>query len=206
MTPARVIARVLHLWYLKGKAFPLSHFCNCFSTLQVFGLLDVPLKMFSMSRLIFFIFLVGFEFGGVVFFVCLVLVYFFNLFPCSFSYLQRLTVAPSCFQVLNSTLIKFEDGWENIFFLLFLLCCRFWLELLLALEQVYRLHPVCPDLHWCDWLHHLPLAWLISLCGNAGLPRGVHRGDVRCSAALPKLPEQVDRRNEVWCSSYIKQV
>lgn len=141
-------------------------------------------------------------------FFCLVLVYFFNLLP---GFLPSLIFKdwqwlPHASQFSIPLWLSLRTVGKTFFFLLFLFHCRFWLELFLALEQVYRLHPVCPDFHWRDRLHHLPLAWLISLCGNAGLPCGVHRGDVRCSAALPKLPEPVDRRNEVWCLSYIKQV
>lgn len=96
---------------------------------------------------------------------------------------------------------------KSYFILLsFLFYCRFWLELFLALEQVYRLRAVCPDLHWCDWLHHLPVAGLLPLCGNSGLPCCVHWGHAGRPPAVPQLPEQIDRRNEVWCLSYIKHL
>lgn len=169
--------------------------------------------MFLKSGLLFFIFLVVFVgiFCGGWWWLrecSVVLFLFFSILSLIFYYpLPPKTVASSCFPVLTSTLINFElVGKTYLILLAFLFCCRFWLELFLALEQVYRLRAVRPHLHWCDWLHHLPVAGLLPLCGNTGLPCCVHWGHAGCPPAVPQLPEQIDRRNEVRCLSYIKHV
>lgn len=187
---ARVISRVLHVWYLKVNAFSLKViFVNILvvgkSLFYCFFIEHPHQKIFSKSTPIFLFFLFVLSLVGLGLFVCLLVFIFFNPFP---HFLPSPTPKdwPHASQFSVPPWLTLSPVGKTYFILLpFLFCCRFWLELFLALEQVYRLRAVCADFHWCDRLHHLPLAWLISLCGNAGLPCSVHRGYVRRSPALP---------------------
>lgn len=76
-------------------------------------------------------------------------------------------------------------------------CCRFWHELLLALEQIYRLRAVCAGVHCCCWIYHLFIPRLCALCRDTGLSSSIHRGYAWCSSAVPKSSEQLNRRHEV---------
>lgn len=84
----------------------------CKSLFYCFFIEHSPKNAFLIKTLLF---LVGFEFD---LFCFVVLLFFFKSFPLFFifPYFQILTVAPSCFPALISTLINFESGWENMFY------------------------------------------------------------------------------------------